>query len=159
MSILEYFWFALVLVSFVALVFSACTADSRREHYDTPCFRNIAICLTGFTLLIYWMNWMKPAPTVMLLKNGYNPVFTIWNRSGYYHSKAGWRVNNYRQPNSQLSAADYMMGVELVRSNACYYFDFSRDADIDHFKRCAHFFPEFIDVYRGLHEAHVGICI
>jgi hypothetical protein len=158
MSISEYIWNAVVLVSFVALVFSACTADPRKEHYDTPCFRNIAICITGFILLLCYLNWTKPAP-VTIQQGGYSPIFSIWNRSGYYHRKAGWQVTNYRKPSSHLSAPDYMMGVELVRSNACHYFNFNNNADIDHFKRCSHFFPEFLELYRSQFEERVGICI
>lgn len=157
MSFLDVLWFAIVLVSFIVLVFSACTADPRSEHYDTPCFRNIAIGITGFILLLYYLNWAQPAP-VTVKYGGHNPVFTIWNRSTRYN-KGGWQVTDYRKPSKHLSPPDYMMGVELAKSNACHYFNFSRDTDIDNFRRCAHFFPEFLDIYRSQYEARVGVCI
>lgn len=153
MSFWDFIWFFAVAAAFVALVVSACTAYSRKEHYDTPCFRNIGIAITAFILLTAFVN--PPANRYKVNST----VVTIWNRSGRYYNRAGWQIITYRQPSSHLAAVDYMMGVELARSNACYYFDFSRDADIDNFKRCADFFPEFLEEYRMKHEERVGICI
>jgi hypothetical protein len=151
MSIWEIIWVLFVAICFVALVVSACTADERREHYDTPCFRNIAICITGFILLCYFVGATRE-PYVPDPK-----FFTIWNRSGQHHSKAGWQITNYRRPAASLEAAEYMMGVEMARSNACSAFNFSREEDISLFHRCAHFFPEFYDIYRTHHQATVGV--
>jgi hypothetical protein len=59
MSIWEILWVLFVAICFFALVVSAWNADERREHYDTPCFRNIAITITGFILLIYFVGAMQ----------------------------------------------------------------------------------------------------
>jgi hypothetical protein len=153
MSIWEIIWVIFVAVCFFALVVSACTADERREHYDTPCFRNIALGVTGFILMCYWVNATRetyvPEPK----------FFTMWNRSGHHHSKAGWQITNYRRPDAHLPAAEYMMGVEMAKSNACSAFDFRNPGDIALFKRCAHFFPEFYDIYRQKHQTTVGITL
>jgi hypothetical protein len=59
MPITEIFWVLFIAICFCALVISACRADPRREHYDTPCFRNIAITITGFILLCYYVKVMS----------------------------------------------------------------------------------------------------
>lgn len=151
MSIWEIIWVIFVAICFFALVVSACTADPRREHYDTPCFRNIALGVTGFILLSYFVGATRE-PYVPDPK-----FFMIWNRSGHHHSKAGWQVTNYRKPSAHLTPAEYMMGVEMARSNTCHAFNFRRPDDITLFKRCAHFFPEFNDIYRQKHQATVGV--
>jgi hypothetical protein len=59
MSIWEILWIVFVAFCFVGLIVSACTADPRRENYDTPLCRNIGITMTGFILLIYYVKVMS----------------------------------------------------------------------------------------------------
>lgn len=151
MSAWEIIWVIFVAICFCALVAGAWTADTRQEHYDTPCFRNIALGITGFILLCYFVR-VTSEPYVPEPK-----FFTIWNRNAYHHSKAGLQISSYRKPSAHLTPAEYMMGVEMARSNACHAFDFRREDHIALFKRCAHFFPEFNDIYRQKHQATVGV--
>lgn len=151
MSIWDIIWVIFVAVCFFALIVSACTADPRREHYDTPCFRNIGISITGFLLLCYFVG---------ATRESYIPdpkFFMIWNRSERETSKAGWQITSYRHPSPYLPSEEYMMGVEMARSNACHAFNFGRAEDITRFRRCTHFFPEFLDIYREKHQYTVGV--
>jgi hypothetical protein len=150
MSIWEILWVLFVAICFVALIVSACSAG-HGEDQDVSCCRNIAITVTGFILLCYFVGATRE-PYVPDPK-----FFAIWNRSGRTSSKAGWQITNYRQPDAHLPAEEYMMGVEMARSNACSAFNFSRAEDIALFKRCAHFFPEFHDIYREKHQNTVGV--
>ena len=151
MSFLEILWVLFVAFCFVALVVSVCNTQS-----PSGC-SFIGLLITGFILFCYISSGVSgPQPT---FAEKYPTTFYIWNRSGRRTSKAGWQIVDYRKPNPHLPPNEYMMGVELARSNACNHFDFSKDADIDRFNRCAHFFPEFKPHYRQHFEERVGICL
>lgn len=83
-------------------------------------------------------------------------LFTVWNRS-IKRNKYGEHIRDYRQPNIQLSAEEYMMGVEMAKSNACHVFNFALDSDISRYRRCAHFFPELIAEYKRDFQTRVGV--
>ena len=157
MTIWEFLWIAAVAAAFVALVFSACTADPRKEHYDTPCFRNIAIIVTGIMLYAALYNAAR-GPQLSYVER-YPMRFSMWNRYTRSSAKYGFQITNYRKPDPHLPPAEYMMGVEMAKTNTCHDFDFSRDVDIDRFNRCANFFPELKDEYRTYYEERVGICV
>ncbi len=152
MSFWDFIWVLFLLVAFVLLVLSACAAPAR-EDVDVSCCRNSFILLTGFLLLVTFMSATRepyvPDPKIV----------TIWNRSMRHSTKTGWRITDYRKPDAHLPAADYMMGVEMARSNACHYFNFSKTDDIQLFRRCAHFFPEMLTEYKNRHEARVGVSL
>ena len=150
MSIWEILWVLFVAICFFALVVCACNAD-HGEDQDVSCCRNSAMVICGFILLCYFID-ARREPYVPDPK-----FFMIWNRSGRETSKAGWQITSYRQPSAYLSAEEYLMGVEMARSNACHAFLFSREDHITLFKRCAHFFPEFMEIYRTKHQAPVGV--
>ena len=157
MSFLEILWVLFVAACFLALLVNMCKSDPRRRDDDSWCCSFIGLVITGFILFTYIYNGvMGPQPT---FAEKHPTSFYIWNRSGRSTSKAGWQITDYRKPNPHLPPHEYMMGVELARSNTCTHFDFSRDADIDRFQRCAHFFPEFKSYYQQHFEERVGICI
>lgn len=155
MSIWEIIWILVVAVFFFLLVVSACAAD-RGEDQDVSCCRNTAIVISGFILLISFLGAMQE-PLPALVRDP--KFFTIWNRSGRETSKAGWQITSYRHPSAYLPAEEYMMGVEMAKSNACFIFNFSVEEDIKRFHRCAHFFPEFLDIYRDKHQVTVGVTL
>ncbi len=157
MSFLDFLWIAILALAFVALVFSACTADPRKEHYDTPCFRNGAILITG--IMLYASIYSAARGPQLSYYQRYPTRFSMWNRSTRSSSKYGFQITDYRKPNPALPPAEYMMGVEMAKSNTCHDFDFSRLEDIDRFNRCTHFFPELKAEYQQHYEWRVGICI
>jgi hypothetical protein len=145
MSIWEILWVLFIAASFLALVVSAFSAG--REDQDVSCCRSTAIVICGFILLCYYVGAMQEPPVR-------DPkFFMIWNRSGRE------QITSYRHPSAYLSAEEYMMGVEMAKSNACFAFNFSKEEDIALFKRCAHFFPEFSEIYRDNHQATVGVTL
>ena len=152
MSFWDFIWVLFLLVAFVLLVLSACAAPAR-EDIDVSCCRNSFIVLTGFLLLVTFMSATRE-PYVP------NPkFFTIWNRNARDHHKAGFQITGYRQPDASLPAAEYMMGVEMAKSNSCHAFNFDRTEDIARFRRCAHFFPEMHSIYRTSHQDKVGVSL
>ena len=155
MSIWEILWVLFVSICFFALVVCACNAD-HGEDQDVSCCRNSAMVICGFILLISFLGAMQEPLPAMIRDPKF---FMIWNRSGRETSKAGWQITSYRQPSASLEPAEYMMGVEMARSNACFAFNFGRTEDITLFKRCAHFFPEFLEIYRTTHQATVGVAL
>ncbi len=108
-----------------------------------------------FVMFMMTMGWLlSPPPGPPNLQ-----FFTIWNHSTRETPKAGRQITSYRHPNSQLSAQEYLMGVEMAKSNACHSFNFQKESDIAHFRRCAHFFPELYAEYARDHQARVGVAL
>jgi hypothetical protein len=152
MSFWEIIWVLFLLVAFVLLVISACAAPAREEP-DTACCRGALMVLTGFLLMLNIASHNRE-PYVP------NPkFFTIWNRNARDHPKAGFQITGYRQPDASLPAAEYMMGVEMAKSNSCHAFNFDRAEDIARFRRCAHFFPEMYSIYRTSNQDKVGVSL
>ena len=149
MSIWEIIWVIFVAIFFMALLLGV----NAREDQDIKCCRNIFLVISGLILAGHILSATRE-PYVPDPK-----FFMIWNRSGRHHSKAGWQITNYRKPSAHLPPAEYMMGVEMARSNTCHAFNFSREEDITLFKRCAHFFPEFLDIYHEKHQTTVGVTL
>ena len=147
MSIWEIIWVAFVAIFFIALLLGV----NAREDQDIKCCRNIFLVISGLILAGHILSATRE-PYVPDPK-----FFMIWNRSTRQTSKAGWQITNYRRPSASLEPAEYMMGVEMARSNACSAFNFRHEDHISLFKRCAHFFPEFYDIYRTQHQATVGV--
>jgi hypothetical protein len=119
---------------------------------STPCgvvLMPLLILMSLGMVVSFFATQTPPSPT----------AFTIWNRSGYTHSKSGWKVTSYRKPNMHLSSGDYMMGVEMAKSNSCHSFDFGKQDSIALFRRCAHFFPELYAEYARDHQARVGVAL
>jgi hypothetical protein len=153
MSIWEFLFVAIVAILFVSMLVAFCTVNPVGD--DAFMCRAIGLVITSVILI----NYIGAAFITPVAPIDTSKVVIIWNRTGYQHSKAGWQVHEYRKPNSQLPSSEYMMGVELARSNACNHFDFNYDSEIDRFKRCAYFFPEFKTEYETRYQERVGICI
>ena len=149
MSIWEILWLAFVTIFFMTLLLGV----NSREDQDIKCCRNIFLVISGLILACHILSATRE-PYVPDPK-----FFTIWTRSENHRSKAGWQITNYRRPDAHLPAAEYMMGVEMAKSNSCHAFNFDRTDDIARFRRCAHFFPEFYDIYREKHQATVGVAL
>ncbi len=159
MSFLEILWVLFVAVCFVALLVYTCAAPTGRgaRDADTSCCASFGLLITVIILFAYIHGAVVgPQPT---FAEKHPTTFFMWNRSGRHTSKAGWQITDYRKPDPHLPPNEYMMGVELARSNTCNHFNFSKDADIDRFQRCAHFFPEFKAHYQQHFEERVGICL
>jgi hypothetical protein len=157
MSFLEFFW-----NSVVAIVFLGCLANiydnmTRRRPSD-DCGCSVIFLLISGAILCFSIS-STIAGSQPTYTQRYPMRFTMWNRYMSSSSKYGYQVTNYRKPNAELPAAEYMMGVEMAKSNTCSEFDFGRLEDIDRFKRCTHFFPELTAEYRTHYEERVGICI
>ena len=68
-------------------------------------------------------------------------------------------ISKHRRPDHNLQATDYMMGLELIKSHTCTFFNMERDADIDRLERCFHFFPDMRSEFVERYEEQVGFCI
>ena len=157
MSFLEFLWVLFVALCFVALLVNVCNSDSRGRDDGPLCCAFVGLVVAGFILVAHIHSAViGPQPT---FAEKHPTTFFMWNRSTRQTSKAGWQITDYRKPDPHLPPNEYMMGVELARSNACHQFDFSKDVDIDRFQRCAHFFPEFKTHYQQHLEERVGICL
>ena len=143
--------FIVALVGFVYLCAADCKSDERREDPDVILCRKVGIVIAA--IVMFCNAGIKPAPVEI------RPTSIIfWNRNTR-QTKGGWEVTHYRHPDSMLPATDYMMGVELAKTNACHFFDLTRDAEIDRLKRCFHFFPDMRQEYAANYEERVGFCI
>ena len=91
-----------------------------------------------------------PPPTIN------RQLFTVWNRS-IRSNKFGMQVTDYRKPDIHLPAEEYLMGVEMAKSNSCHVFNFQLDSDINRYRRCTHFFPELITEYKRDFQSKVGV--
>jgi hypothetical protein len=157
MTVLEFFWITVVGVIFIVLVGNLCINDRRRIGPDETFCTGLFALITGVILYVSIASAIAgPQPTYA---QRYPMRFTMWNRYTRSSSKYGYQVTNYRKPNPELPPAEYMMGVEMAKSNTCSEFNFERLEDIDRFKRCAHFFPDLAAEYRTHYEERVGICI
>ncbi len=148
MSFLYIAWILFLTFLLAVFAFNCCT----RKHSDTSIWTLIGTIITVLALIV---SISEPATHI----HSDSTAFYIWNRSSRDTSKAGWQITDYRKPNPHLPPNEYMMGVELARSNACSQFNFKYDADIDRFNRCAHFFPEFKPYYNQHLEQRIGICL
>jgi hypothetical protein len=97
-----------------------------------------------------------------LCKNGTDTseskkTFTMWNRSVKKLNKTHWKVINFRTPNIHLPSEEYANGVQLAKANACHKFDLNIESDIDRFRRCAYFFPEFFEEYVRDYQKWTGV--
>ena len=157
MSILEFFWIAVV-----AIVFLGCLANiydnMTRSRPSDDCGCSVIFLLISGVILCFSISSAIAGPQPTYVQR-YPMRFTMWNRYTRSSSKYGYQVTNYRKPNPELPPAEYMMGVEMAKSNTCSEFNFERLEEIDRFKRCAHFFPELTAEYRTHYEQRVGICI
>jgi hypothetical protein len=153
MSIWEFLFVALVAILFVSMLVAFCTVNPVRDN-AFMC-RAIGLLITSFILI----NYIGAAFSTPVEPIDTSKTVIMWNRSVRNHSKAGRQVTDYRKPDANLPASEYMMGVELARSNACNHFDFNHNSEIDRFKRCAYFFPEFITEYQTRYQERVAIYI
>jgi hypothetical protein len=157
MTFLEFFWIAIV-----AIVFLCCLAsvydNMMGRHAGADCGCSFIFLLISGVILCFSINSaiMGPQPTYA---QRYPMRFTMWNRYTRSSSKYGYQITNYRKPNPELPAAEYMMGVEMAKSNTCSEFNFEKLEDIDRFKRCTHFFPDLKTEYQTHYQERVGICI
>lgn len=157
MTFLEFFWIAVVAIVFLGCLASVYDSMTRpRPSEDCGC--SFIFLLISGVILCFSINSAIEGPQPTYTQR-YPMRFTMWNRYTRTSSKYGFQVTNYRKPNPELPPAEYMMGVEMAKSNTCSEFDFERLEDIDRFKRCAYFFPEFIPYYHEHLEGRVGICI
>ncbi len=157
MDILEFFWIAVVAVVFLCCLASIVADCKRPRPGDEFGCTLIFLIISGVILYFCIASAIAgPQPTYY---ERYPTRFTMWNRYTRSSSKYGFQVTNYRKPNPALPPAEYMMGVEMAKSNTCHDFDFARLEDIDRFNRCAHFFPEFKAEYQKHYEWRVGVCI
>jgi hypothetical protein len=148
--------FLIALLAFFLLCIYDCTETERERHRnpDASCCRGLLmVVLIG---VMIWANG-KPTQPLDLARNPFHVSF--WNRSGRSHKGAPWTVTEYRRPDANLPAAEYLMGVELAKTNSCYFFDLRRDADIDRLKRCFHFFPDIKGEFMQKYEQDVGFCL
>ncbi len=156
MTILEFVWIAILAILFTAIV-SNVMADCKRPAPDDCGLNVVWLIIVGVLLIVAVQNAVT-GPQLSYYER-YPMRFSMWNRYTRTSSKYGFQVTNYRKPNPELPPAEYMMGVEMAKSNTCHEFDFARLEDIDRFKRCAHFFPELMQEYRTHYEGRVGVCI
>ncbi len=156
MSILEFVWIAILAILFTVLV-SNTMADCKRPAPDDCGPSAIGLIIVGVLFFVAVQN--AAAGPQLTYYERYPTRFSMWNRHTRSSSKYGFQVTNYRKPNPELPPAEYMMGVEMAKSNTCHEFDFAKLEDIDRFKRCAHFFPEFKAEYQKHYEWRVGVCI
>lgn len=135
--------FVAALLALFLLCISECneTREQRRRDPDASCCRTTLIVIT-FVILI-WAGG-KPAKQVE------RDPMQIY---------IGGFLPRRRNPDYNLSPADYMMGLELAKAGTCIFFNMARDADIDRFKRCAHFYPELLTEFRERYQEQVGFCI
>jgi hypothetical protein len=150
MTIWEFLGIFALAVIFLGLICWACSAPER-EDIDTTCARNTLLVIFGFWLFIYTGSVFSGPPPPRDPK-----AFSVWNSTWRDRSKSGWQLLDYRKPSPHLPAEEYMMGVEMAKSNACKHFNFNHESDIARFRRCAHFFPELYTEYRVKHQGTVG---
>lgn len=146
----EFILFIVALVAFITLCIRDCE-DRREEDSDEVLCRKIGIVIAALVMLCN--SGIKPDPITIR-----PTTISFWNRNTRL-IKGRWEVTHYRHPEVQLSAADYMMGVELAKSGACSFFDLSRDSEIDRLKRCFHFFPDMRQEFESKYQDQVGFCI
>lgn len=142
--------FTLALLAFITLCISDCK-KRQYEHPDAAMCRKVGIVIA--VIVMFCNSGIQPEPVKIRPTS-----ITFWNR----HTrplKRRWEVVDYRRPDVQLPAADYMMGVELAKTNACSFFDLSQDSEIDRLKRCFYFFPSIRQEYVTKYEDQVGFCI
>jgi hypothetical protein len=143
-------FFAALLALFVLCGYEC--DNQRRRDPDADCCRGLLMVLLVAVLI--WAGG-QPAKPVKV-----NPMFiSFWNRSGRTAKRGHWQVYDYRKPDHNLPPAEYMMGVELAKTNACSSFLMNIDSEVDRFKRCTHFFPELRAEYQQKYEEQVGFCI
>jgi hypothetical protein len=157
MTVLEFFWITVLVIIFLGCLTNIYNNMTRRRPSDECGCSVIFLLISG--VILYFSISSALGPPRLTYVQQYPMRFTMWNRYTRSSSKYGYQVTNYRKPNPELPAAEYMMGVEMAKSNTCSEFDFGRLEDIDRFKRCTHFFPELAAEYRTHYEERVGICI
>ena len=146
--------FIIALVALVALCATECCqsrADARREHPDNSMCRVFLMFVCAMVIA----HALHEPPKLYVPDPKY--VY-FWMRSSRNY-KGHWQITDYRKPSTALPSNDYLMGVEMAKTNMCSGFNFGHDADIDQFKRCIYFFPELLHLYRHDHEQRAGICI
>lgn len=152
MTFSDYLFVAVIVILFLVFAINVC-AMRPNDGPDVFCCNCGGLIITSIILIATFAH-MNREPVVI------NPkIVTFWNRSIYDHSKAGRQVTDWRKPDITLSAQEYLMGVELAKSNACHYFNFGDEADITRFKRCTHFFPEMLAEYTQHHQARTGVLL
>ena len=149
-------YFILFIVALLIFLLTCATEccqsreDARREHPDNSMCR---MFLMGICIIIM-VSTNHQAPAYVP-----DPKFvSFWMRSGRTY-KGHWQITNYRKPSTDLPSNDYLMGVEMAKTNMCSAFNFGREADVALFKRCTYFFPELLHLYRRDHQQRVGVII
>lgn len=143
MSFSDLFTFLFLLV----LIFILYKLTMNAEDCCGPLFMGLL-----FVTCMMSLGWLLSGPTPTINRQ----LFTVWNRS-IRSNKFGVQVTDYRKPDIQLSAEEYLMGVEMEKSNSCHVFNFQLDSDINRYRRCTHFFPELITEYKRDFQSRVGV--
>jgi Na+/melibiose symporter-like transporter len=152
MTFLEFLWLAFLSLLLVVLIVNMFSLSPIND--DSAFFCN-SVCIVILTL-VFLISAMSITREPVIP----NPkLVTFWNRSIHKSTKTGLQITEWRKPDITLSAQEYLMGVELAKSNACHYFNFGNEADITRFKRCTHFFPEMLAEYTQHHQAHTGVLL
>jgi hypothetical protein len=148
----EYILVASIVILFFIFIINVCRMRPT-DGPDTFLCNCCGLIFTFFILISIFVQICQE-PVVINTK-----IVRFWNRSTYDHSKAGRQITEWRKPDITLSAQEYLMGVELSKSNSCNYFDFGNQADIKKFKRCAYFFPEMLTEYIQHHQVRTGVIL
>lgn len=141
---------SLIFILALLVLLLLCICECTEMEHDAKRIVGILVCIALLIIVVR----RPPAPIVR------NPLHVyFWNRSGRSYKRGPWQVTNYRKPHSNLPAADYLMGVELAKTDACSWFNLEHNSDIDRLKRCFYFFPDIEVEYKQKYELTTGICV